>query len=102
MIRWHDNFYVSEAAEKKKNKIISSIKSHKLQFGAYVITLAANGRDVFDLLPAYMLSSDGYHGRDIEILGIAEGKSDAIELAAHMIEDVYNKSGEYHIREYFS
>ena len=101
MITWKKDLYLGKGAEPDKWKIIRGIRRRKLQFGVYVIVLAVNGRDIFDVIPAFMLSENSYKGRDIRVLGIAVGKSEAIELAGQMILDALN-SGTKDIRGYFS
>lgn len=102
MITWASDLYVSESAKDREKKIITGIRRHKLQFGVYVIALSANGRDLLDLIPSYMLSENSYKGRDIRILGLAVGKEDARELAASMIMDVYEQTGDFDVRGHFS
>lgn len=75
---------------------------HKLQIGVYVVVLSVNGKDLLDLIPAYMLSEKSYKGRDIQILGLAMGKDDAKELAASMIMDVYRETGGFDVRRFFA
>ncbi len=75
---------------------------HKLQIGVYVVVLSVNGKDLLDLIPAYMLSEKSYKGRDIRILGLAMGKDDAKELAASMIMDVYRETGGFDVRRFFA
>ena len=106
MIVFKKNLYLGENAKKEKHKIIRNIRRHKLQFGVYVIALCVNGRDMFDLIPTYMLGTDGYKGRDITILGLAKGKEEAGEVACRMIEDAMSAQTEIHelgtkIRRYF-
>ena len=72
---------MGEEAREFREEIVNNIKEHKLQGGVYVIILAVNGKDIFDIIPSVMLSEDGYKGRDIKILGIAKGLIEAKELA---------------------
>ena len=102
MIIWKKGFLVGDEAKKSGKKIISNIKKNKFQPGIYIITLAANGTDVFDIIPAYMLSPDLYAEKDIEILAIAKGKSEAQELCGKMIMEAYNETGKFDIRSFYS
>ena len=102
MINWSEELYLGEEAGESQKKIITNIKDHKFQMGVYVIILAVNGRDIFDIIPSYMLGADSYKGRDITILGLAKGKEESKELAQQMIMDVYSKTGGFDIRGYFS
>ena len=102
MISWREELYVGEEAREFREEIVNNIKEHKLQGGVYVIILAVNGKDIFDIIPSVMLSEDGYKGRDIKILGIAKGLIEAKELGSKMIMDVYEQTGGFEVRGFFS
>ena len=87
MIRFKGNLYLGQGAAKEKGRIIRDIRRHKLQLGVYVISLCVNGRDIFDIIPTYMLGKDDYKGRDLTVLALAKGKEEAAEVAAAMLED---------------
>ena len=93
---------MGEEAREFREEIVNNIKEHKLQGGVYVIILAVNGKDIFDIIPSVMLSEDGYKGRDIKILGIAKGLIEAKELGSKMIMDVYEQTGGFEVRGFFS
>ncbi|MBE6018282.1 MAG: hypothetical protein E7233_11890 [Lachnospiraceae bacterium] len=102
MIFFRQDLYLGEGARKDKNIIIRNIRRHKLQFGVYVISLCANGRDILDIIPTFMLGRDDYKGRDITVLGIASGKDESFELAGKMIMDAYEATGGEDLRGYFA
>ena len=102
MIMFRQGLYLGESAGKDKNRIIRNIRRHKLQFGVYVISLCANGKDILDIIPAYMLGKDDYKGRDITVLGIASGREESFELAGKMIMDAYLATAGDDLRGYFT
>ena len=95
-MKWYHDLYVGEEANRKKNKIINHLDRHKIIFGVYVITLASNGKDLLDVLPAFMLLRE--NNRDRMILGIAVTKEEAFEVCKQIIMDVFRKTGQYDIR----
>ena len=99
-MNWYKNLYLGEEAGKKKTKIINQLDRHQLSFGVYVITLASNGKDLLDVLPAFMLYRDNM--REREILGIAITKDEALEVCGQIISDVYSKTGAYDVRSFFA
>ena len=99
-MNWYKNLYLGEEAGKKKTKIINQLDRHQLSFGVYVITLASNGKDLLDVLPAFMLYRDNM--REREILGIAITKDEALEVCGQIISDVYSKTGAYDVRRFFA
>ena len=99
-MNWYKNLYLGEEAGKKKSKIIHQLEKHSVSFGVYVITLASNGKDLLDVLPAFMLYRG--HTREREILGIAVTKEEALEVCGKIISDVYSKTGSYDVRSFFA
>lgn len=91
--------YVGEAADKKLHKIVRKFREGKIQTGVYVLTLAANGTDLLDIIPSFMLSAERY--KDIYVLGIALTKQEAMEVGEQIIMDVYGKTGGFDLRTYF-
>ena len=101
-MNWHKNMYFGEEARKKKTKIIYNIDTHKLQVGVYVLTFAANGTDLIDIIPSFMLEKEGYKGRDIVVIGLAASKDEAYEVGRQIITDVYEQTGGFDVRSYFA
>jgi len=98
-MNWHKNLVFGEEAAKKKSKIINDIDNHKIIFGVYVIILSVNQKDIFDILPSYMLFKDNYKNR--EIVGVSVTKNEAYEVCARIINEVFEKTGTYKVREYY-
>lgn len=98
-MNWHDPLYLGEEARKKEKKLIRKIEEKKSSFGVYVITLASNGTDLLDVLPASMLLAS----KDFkpEILGLAVTKDEAFELCEKIIMDVYRETNGFDVRSYF-
>ena len=99
-MKWRKDLYLGESAGKKKNKIKKQLDHEKLVPGVYVITLASNGKDLLDILPAFMLFRDSV--REREVIGLAVTKEEAFEVCEKIILDVYEKTGSYGVRDYFS
>lgn len=99
-MKWHKELYLGESARKRKNKIKHQLDREKLVPGVYVITLASNGKDLLDILPSYMLFRDSV--REREVLGLAVTKDEAYEVCEKIILDVFEKTGGYRVRSYFS
>lgn len=98
-MRFYKDLYVGAAARTKIGSIKKNIRAGKAQPGVYVISLAASENDLLDIIPSYMLHAGRY--RDMEILGIAFTKEEALQLCAQMIMDVYNRTGAFDVKAYF-
>ena len=102
MISFSENLYSTKATKPSVNqikfKIISGIGTVRL----YLITLSANGMDLFDIYPAMQFKQRSMRKRNFLIVGIAESRRAAMELTALMIKDCADKTGSLdNMREYF-
>ena len=81
MIRFAEHLYVGETAARKKKKYIRAVRSGKFLPDLYLITYSARKR-----LP--------------EIVGIACGRNEALELVRKMVEDCFAAVGNCNVRDY--
>lgn len=98
-MKWHTLLYFGESAAKKRQKIVRELEQKKYSFGVFVIILSTNGKDLFDIIPSYLLQKENY--QDMPILGVAVTKEEAYEVCEKMILDVYDRTGDYDVRSYF-
>ncbi len=98
-MKFHKKLYLGEAVKNNKSKIISKLKRHKLVLGVYLICLAENNNDLFDIIPSYMLFNKENYNK--KYIGIAFTKDEAFDLIRQIIEDVYNETNTYDARSYF-
>lgn len=98
-MRWHNKLYVGEAVKKQKSKIIFQLEHRKLTFGIYLICLADNGKDLFDIYPSFMIFNNDVYNK--EFVGIAFSKEEAFDLIKEIIDDVYAETNSFDVRSYF-
>ena len=102
MIKWADNMYFSDGIHKnKRKKIMKSIENGALKFEVYCITFAMNTNNLFDIINVNELLFPYYQRKEIYIIGLANSREEAKELAADMLVELYNKTGDFKVREYF-
>lgn len=101
MIRWADKLYLSEDLKKKKKKMMTSIEKGNLGFEVYVIMLSSNTDNLLDIINANELQFPYYLKKENYILGIAGSRWFAKLLVKDMIEEVYDRTGGFLVREYF-
>lgn len=99
-MRWYHHLYMGEQARKNRYRIVGKIRWNKFQMNVYVITLAANQRDLLDIYPSYVLQQKHFRKQDYLIVGIAKGYEEAVEVATKILMEVYTKTGSFGIREY--
>lgn len=98
-MKWYNNLYIGENAEKRKRKIMRKIKFNKPQLGIYVITLPSNEKNSLDIYPSNILLQRYYKKKDITVVGIAEGRDEALLLVQRIIMDCYEKTGQFLVRK---
>ena len=97
--------YVSESAKKEKRKILRGLEKKEVQPFVYVITFSVSNGGILDIFPAFALKYPFfYKGKtsELEIVGIAKGRHEALELTAKIAQDTYNANGNFDVREYLS
>lgn len=98
-MRWYEKLYVGEKAKKKRPAVLSAVREGK-RFGYYVLTPAANGADLLDLIPALSFSQEYYRQKDLLIVGVAADYADAAELAGRIVNEVYRKTGTFDLKSF--
>lgn len=79
----YKDLVTDEKCRDKKSAVIRKIRMNAGLVGIYLICLAS-GRDTFDIIDCSNLKQRKYPKKDLYILGIAEGKDNAVELAARL------------------
>lgn len=102
MISWASQLYVGDKIKKKKDKVVASINNREATFGVYCIAFASHPDNLFDILDANELLFPHYKKTEIHIVGIARGKDEAINLVQSMLMEVYNHTGDFDVRTYFT
>lgn len=101
-MEWADNLYVSNSAAGKKDKIIRKAERGVGMIQVYLITLASNEKNLLDIFHAAHLKQPAFYGQNLQVVGIACGMEEARELTLQMITDIYEQTGRFEVRNYFS
>lgn len=99
-MRWYKHLYIGEHARKKKRRIIHAVRMHKFQSGIYVLTQSVDGQNLMDIYPAMTLLQEHYRKQDLMVLGIAVGYFEALEVARQIVDDMYQKTGDFSLPEF--
>lgn len=101
-MRWYRNLYLGPNAEQNIQKIRKKAASGRVMAGVYYITLASTQDNLLDIFHNSMLIQPLFaEDQCTDVVGIAEGKQEAIRLVGTMIQDIYSKTGGFDIRSYF-
>lgn len=102
MIHWSPKLYVGDKLKSKVDKTIKSIDNRKITYGVFCITFASNVDNLFDILNANELRFPYYQKSDIHIVGLTKGRDEALEMVQNLLMEVYQNTGEFKVREYFT
>ena len=100
MLKWREDYYVGEGI-KDAAKARRRIDAGRVAFGVYLVTLSENTGNLLEIVPSYMLIQKSYYARCPEIVGMAKGKDEAIDLAVDIVKNIYGETGAFQVKEYF-
>jgi hypothetical protein len=99
MPAWMENYYIGEGI-KNPAKIRSKIDQGKLVPGIYLVTLSDNPGNILEIIPAAQLLQRALLEICPEIIGMAGGKEEALELVTNLVRMVYAETGSVSVQEY--
>lgn len=99
---WYRKLYLGSGLLEKKEKLIRKIECNAGTVGLYVITLAANERDLLDIFSTDILLQPVMHGHCPMIVGLAKGYDAAVKLATDIVMEVYEHTGGFDVRSYLA
>ena len=100
-MRWAVNLYTTEKTKKMLPRIMQKTKNRKLQPGIWLITIASNEQNLFDIFQSIYYMQPVYSKLNPDIVGVAESEDAAKELLIRMTEDMYKETGNFNARSYF-
>jgi len=98
---FYKSFYAGESISEKKEKVKWKILHNAGQLEVYVIALSSNPENLMDIIPSWELMQKHYPSQDMLIIGVDKGYENAMELAGKIVVDVFQKTGNLNIRDYF-
>lgn len=105
-MKWYRELYVGESAKKKQYEIIWKVKHGIGMLNVYLITLPSNDKNLLDIFKASVLKQKHFRNvifrKDIYIVGIACGYDEAVELSADIVNDIYNKTKTFKVKDYLT
>lgn len=99
MLKWHENFYIGENV-RDAEKIRQKLDQGKLVPGIYLLTLSDNPHNILEILPAVMLFQKTAARLCPEVVGMAGGMDEAMELVRSIVQTVYRETGDVQVQEY--
>ena len=101
MVKWCKKLYMDEEIKKEPIKWKKRIEEDKIPYGLFCIAFASNEKNLFDIIDCKELWFRHYRRNEIFIVGLARDRENSILLVKNIIEDIYEKTGGFLVREYF-
>ena len=95
MIRYLNPLYTTDQTKEKTDVLKRSFRTGTGAVGLYLITIASNSQDVFDIIPIPLLKQRSFRHRDFDVIGLAESKEAAFLLVQRIYEDYYRVFSSY-------
>ena len=101
-MKWYRNLYLGPNAALNIKEIKRKASEGKWMAGVYYITPASTKENLLDMFHNSMLKQKLFvQNQCMNILGVAEGKGEALELIQTIVGDVYAKTGGFDMTAYF-
>lgn len=100
-MRWAKELYLSEKTAAKKDRIIRKADRGVGMVSIYFISLASNEQNLLDIFHAAHLKQPAFYKQVPLIVGIAFGYEEALDMTRQILEDIYQETGGFRVREYF-
>ena len=92
------SLYVGESISTKEHEIVRKVHNSKLIPNLYLLTISENADNMLDLIPEWEALQKGYPKDFLRVIGIANGKKEAIKLVQSIILDSISQTGSADIR----
>ena len=100
-MKWYEDLYVGDSIADKANRIKWKINHQAGTVSIYVIAFASNRQNLLDIIPAWELMQKSYPGKkQMQIIGLAKGYAEALELVCSIIEEVSKNTGDVDVKSY--
>ena len=101
-MRLYQNLYLGPNAAVNIDKIRKKAAEEKRMAGVYYISLASTPGNLLDIFHNGMLSQPLFSSVQCkDIVGVAEGKMEAVRLTETILKDIYDQTGGFDVRSYF-
>ncbi len=97
---WIKEPYLGPKIIPKSKEVIRNLRRKKICAGIYVITTAANESNLLDIYESSQLLQPALRKQRITVVGVAQGKEEALELVTKIIDTVYKATGNFDVKKY--
>lgn len=105
MVEWDKNLKTRGKAGKKEKKIKRLVEKKKLRsLRYYCVAFPSNKENILDIYNMGEFLFSHYRkdtSSNIHVIGLADSRDEAAELAKEIIDEVYRSSGSFDVERYF-
>lgn len=94
------SLYVGESISSKEYEIVKKVHNNQVVPNLYLLTFSNNEDNMLDLIPQWEALQKNYPKDHLKVVGIANGKKEAISLLQTIIKDALQETGNADIRDY--
>ena len=103
-LKWYRYLYLGDNARKAKYKTFGLIRKSRFTIDTYIVAISVNPDNILDVYSANMLKQPHFKNKNVNeeiyVVGLAKGRDEALNLVRDIIDEVYNATGGFDIREY--
>lgn len=101
-MRWYRELYTGPNAGENIQRIRKKASDGQWMAGVYYITLASVPGSLLDIFHNGMLRQPLFlNAQCMDVIGVAQGRMEALRLAEQIIWELYQETGGFDIRSYF-
>lgn len=108
MIFWYEDLYMDDSVRKHEERCRKTIEKRSVwqklpwKKSYYIITLAKNSKNLFEIMGTDEMFFRYYGYTDIYIVGVAREYDSAVEILIKILTKGYQKSSDYDPRDEFT
>ena len=99
-MKWLKQLYVGESISGREQKLKWKINHNVGTFDIYVVSVGSNKDNLLDIIPAIELLQKAYPKKDMQIIGLARGYAEALDVVQQIIEETYHETGDVDVWSY--
>ena len=92
--------YLGESVSPKEYEIVKKVHSGQVIPNLYLIAFSSNADNMLDLIPEWEALQKGYPKESLKVVGIANGKAEALDLVQRIIEESLQETGSADVRSF--
>lgn len=94
------SLYVGEKLSSTEYKIVEKVHKGKVVPNLHLIVLSTNPDNMLDVIPEKEVMQKHYPKEKLRIVGIADGKKEALGLVQVMIQESLSETGSADVRDF--